>query len=270
MEQWFERESYWDPAGIPPHIDFGNRLDLVRVYPEGRTQPGWGIKEFMNNHNRGAFIPGRAMHFYKKYNQPFAIVMRSVPVICVDIDGKNGGIEMSEVLALPETLAERSKSGNGFHLFYEVPESVWHPVRGYDEFPDLIGLIPGVDIKATGVVYHYPHQRWNSWGLSRIPVSLSALITRASSVRYESRLTRTGVTGLNEEETVILWDQLRQDLEDTRFVEGGRNQRLYAIGAKMFSAGYPGWDNALYDRGLQIGLEIEELSTIIKNIEKYS
>lgn len=269
-KQWFENpDQYQGDEAIPRELRF-ERLSLIRCYPNGKTQPGWGGADYVGNQAKGYFNPVRALKFYDKYNSPFAIVMRSIPFLVVDIDGKNGGIEMANMLDLPPTLAETSKSGNGYHLFYEVPESVWNDERGHAEFPDLIGLIPGVDIKGTGIVYHHPHQRWNSMTPVEAPEELLRLIGRAGEAKRVSRLTKEGVSNMDEDDLVILHDQLRDELFETKFVEGRRNTKLFAIGAKMAAAGYPGWDVALYDRGLEIGIDTDEVTDIITNIEKYT
>ncbi|QNL30304.1 DNA primase/polymerase [Microbacterium phage Mazun] len=269
-KQWFEDDSqYYLARAVPAEIEY-DKLSLIRVYPtSGKTQPGWGATDFMDNYLQNAFNPERAIRFFEKYSAPFGIVMRSVPYIVVDIDGKNGGIPTSRVLNLPETLAETSKSGNGYHLFYRVPDAVWHELRGYDEFPDLIGLIKGVDIKGTGVVYHYPKQRWNGKPIADLPDRLLELLGRARDIKRASRLTREGVNGLDEDEKMLLWDELKESLGKS-IPAGGRNQRLYKIGARMFAADYPHWDAALIERGTALGLESSEIDELIHNITEYS
>ncbi|QNN98050.1 DNA primase/polymerase [Microbacterium phage Fede] len=270
VNQWFEdKEQYYINKALPVEIEY-DKLSLVRLYPSiGKTQPGWNAIEFMENYLLNAFNPERAVRFFEKYSSPFGIVMRSVPYICVDIDGKNGGIETARVLQLPETLAETSKSGNGFHLFYRVPDAVWHDLRGYDEFPDLIGLVPGVDIKGTGVVYHHAKQRWNGKPIVDLPPKMLELLGRARDIKRASRLTREGVSGLDAEELMLLHDELKIALEKP-IPKGTRNQRLYKIGARMFAANYPHWDTALIERGTEVGLESNEIDDLIHNISEYS
>ena len=268
--QWFEDSNqYYLNKAIPTEISY-DKLSLIRVYPStGKTQPGWGGIDFMENYLQNAFSPERAIRFFERYSSPFGIVMRSVPYIVVDIDGKNGGIPTSRVLNLPPTLAETSKSGNGYHLFYLVPDAVWHELRGYDEFPDLIGLVPGVDIKGTGVVYHYPKQRWNGLPIAELPASLYKLLSTARDVKRAARLTREGAQALDDDERMILHDELKEALSKS-VPKGMRNQRLYKIGARMFAADYPHWDTALIERGTQLGLEADEIDELIHNITEYS
>jgi len=268
-KHWFEPiEQYQDAAAIPRQLTY-DKLSLIRVYQSGKTQPGWGGESFVDNYVKNAFDPQRAVKFFDRYSMPFGIVMRSLPFICVDIDGKNGGVETARTLNLPPTFAERSKSGNGYHLFYRVPYTKWNPLRGYDEFPDLIGLIPGVDIKGVGVVFHYVQQRWNELEVAELPVSLATLIGRARDVRRAARITKQGTQSLDAEELLIVHDQLIDDLKG-KFEAGHRNQRLYAIGARMQAAGVPHWDTLVFDRGLEIGLEIGEIEELIRNIETYA
>src|SRR5690606_24699603 len=207
MASWYENEKY-EVDGLPKEISEYPSLALVKNYPNGKTQPGWGAKDFMDNYQKGLFDPKKALHFAEKSGFPYSIVMRSLPMICVDIDGKNGGIETARVLSLPRTLAERSKSGNGYHLFYRIPYPVQDPLRGYAEIPDIVGLIPGVDIKGTGLVYRYAHQRWNRHPILTAPPQLLELMTNASEVRRRARITREGVANLDPDELVIIHDEL--------------------------------------------------------------
>ena len=268
--QWFEEnDQYQMVSSVPQQFNY-DKLSLVKVYPSGKTQPGWGAKDFVVNQERGLFNPDKALEFYDRSGQAFAFVMRSIPLLCVDIDGKNGGIRTAEVLGLSQrTLAERSRSLNGYHLFYRVPYTNWNPLRGYDEFDDIIGLLPGVDIKGTGLVFHYPNQRWNAEDIQLLPPVLADLIGRARDVRRAARITKMGTQDLDEDELVIVHDQLRDELYKKVEV-GNRNNRLYAIGAQMFVTQYPSWDLTLYDRGAELGLSMEEITELIKNIEQYA
>lgn len=271
---WFEEsprtgDPYHNRTPLPDQIKNYPGLALVRIDKDGRTQPGWGANEYMENFKAGAFEPDRALKFYDKYSLPFAVVMRSVPFICVDIDGKNGGLETARLLDLERTMAEKSKSGNGYHLFYRMPYSPFHEKYGYHEFPDLIGLLPGIDIKGTGVVYHYVHQLWNNLDLALCPPSLADVIGQARDVRREYRLSREGVGALDQEELIMLWDQLLDSLAKPVNV-GSRNNRLYQMGAKMLAAGVPFWDQHIQARAEELGLPSTEAMQIIVNIERYS
>src|SRR6188768_2327649 len=243
--QWFEEnDQYQMVSSVPQQFNY-DKLSLVKVYPSGKTQPGWGAKDFVVNQERGLFNPDKALEFYDRSGQAFAFVMRSIPLLCVDIDGKNGGIRTAEVLGLSQrTLAERSRSLNGYHLFYRVPYTNWNPVRGFDEFDDIIGLVPGVDIKGTGLVFHYPNQRWNTEDIQLLPPSLGELIGKVRAIRRATRITRLAAQDLDEDELVMLHDQLTDELNKKVDV-GSRNNRLYAVGAQMCVAGYPSWDLAL-------------------------
>lgn len=268
MPQWFEDNTQYTIPELPAQIGKYPKLSLVRVYQSGKTQPGWGAKDFVENQKKNAFDSDVALNAFHKYSQPFGIVMRALPFICVDIDGKNGGVETARAMNLPRTLAERSKSGNGYHLFYRLPYTNWSDLRGFDEFPDIIGLVPGVDIKGTGIVFHYPNQLWNVLDIELLPPSLAVLIGQVREIKRYARLTREGALNLDEDELVILHDQLREELH-ARMEVGHRNQKLYALGARMFSSRYPSWDIEVFNRGLELGLEISEVSELIKNIETY-
>ncbi|QOC56094.1 DNA primase/polymerase [Microbacterium phage Zhengyi] len=271
--QWFEdKEQYIVDEPVAPQImnEYGERLDLVRLFPSGKTQPGWNNKEFMENHDRGAFAPKRALRFFNRYDMPFGLLMRSVPLVGIDIDGKNGGIETSNALRLTRSLAETSRSGDGFHIVYSVPFTQWNPKTGYSELPDLLGLIPGVDIKGTGLLFHHSSQKWNNLRIAPLPPTLFDLITNTRDSRQLRRLAReVKAPEMDPDDLVIVHDQLKTSLEG-KFPVGGRNQKLFALGAQMRAAAYPHWEKALYERGAQIGLDKEEISSIIKNIDAYA
>jgi hypothetical protein len=61
--QWFEENSqYTEKRAVPAQITY-DKLSLVRVYPNGKTQPGWGAKDFIDNYAKNAFDPERALKF---------------------------------------------------------------------------------------------------------------------------------------------------------------------------------------------------------------
>lgn len=268
--QWFEdNEQYTDETPVPAEIPY-DKLSLIRVHPTvNKTQPGWGAADFMENYLKNAFDPERAVRHFRRYSAPFAFVMRSLPWICVDIDGKNGGVPTARVLNLPPTFAETSKSGNGYHLFYKLSSSQWNELRGYDEFPDVNGLVPGIDIRGTGVVYHFPQQRWNSLPVAELPPSLATLIGRVKEVKRAARLTREGTKNLDEDELIMVWDDLLEALNKP-IQQGMRNARLYKLGARMAAAEYPHWDTELIRRGTEVGLPSDEIDDLIHNISEYS
>jgi len=267
--QWFEDKTQYNiTEALPDQILKDPKLALVRVYDSGKTQPGWGAKEFMLNYERKKFFPELALKKYHKYGEPFALVMRSLPLVCVDIDGKNGGELSARAMFLPPTLGEVSRSGNGYHLFYRVPYTDWNDERGYAEFPDIVGLVPGVDIKGTGLVFHYATQRWNDKDIELLPPTLMSLIGQVRDIKMASRLSREGTQNLDEDELVVVHDMLKTELHG-KIEQGSRNHKLYAIGARMQAAGYPGWSIEVFDRGLELGLEANELRELIRNVELY-
>jgi len=267
--QWFEDHEQYVNRDLPTQLGNWPRASLVKVNSDGTTQKGWGQDDFVRNQEAGHFPVEKSLRLFARYGQPYGIVMRSLPMLCTDIDGKNGGIGTSRVLNLPRTLAERSKGGNGYHLFYSIPYTLWDPVYGYNEIPDIIGLIPGVDIKGTGIVFHYPNQMSNLLDVAPLPPSLHSLVSRAREIRHHARVTRADAENLDDEEKAILWDSLLTKL-NARFAAGNSNNSLYKIGARMFSADYPDWQAEIARRGREIGKDEREISEIIKNIENYA
>ena len=236
---------------------------LVQVFSDGTTDKGWGKDQFIASYHRGAFT---IKHLQK--GEPYAYVMRSANLICIDIDGKNGGIEHATELGwLPATLAEISKSGSGYHLFYLTDDS-WDPKEGFAEYRDQIGIVRGVDIRATGCVYHYPQQRWNGLQLEQLPNHLAKRLQerrRKKKVDIENILK---TLDLGSEETMFLHDNLRDELSKP-IPPGHRNNTLFAIGSQMCIAKMPTWEIAITERARQLHLDDLEITHLIQNIKRY-
>jgi hypothetical protein len=273
MPQWFERNNQYtidDPLG---ERVWGQTLSLVRVDPvEGeedsiQTTSGWGRKKFMENFSQGKFNPKPILREFVDDKFPFGFIMRSVPLLCVDIDGKNGGLQSSPLLNLRPTLAERSKSGNGYHLFYRVVDAEWHELYGYDEFADANGLVPGVDIRAQGIIYHYPQQRWNNLEPAPVPSPVRRLLQQKKEMREIAKARQELV--MDPDDLAIAQEQVLIRLAKP-FRPGTRNNTLFAVGAEMFKYKVPKWQSLLYARGEQIGLDEREIGQIIRNIQNYS
>jgi hypothetical protein len=269
-KQWYEDDrQYVINKPIPLEFEEYGTLSLIRVYSKGGTETGWGAKDWAEQREAGRFDPDRSVRYFEKYQQPFAFVMRSIPFVCIDVDGKNNGQAFTNMLQLPETLAERSKSGNGWHLIYRVPGAAFDSKRGFAEMEDHNGVLPGIDVRGTGAMFHYPNQQWNRTKAADLPMSLYALLENAQRIRHNARLTAGGTLGLSEDELVIVHDRLATQLA-MRAPVGTRNQRLYAIGTQMFASNYPDWEMQIRLRGEQLGLDVDEVEQILENIIKYA
>ncbi len=277
---WMESDSYVDSTPVPLAItdlagDQGPAL--VKVYEDGRTQPGWGLAApgeeggFMPRYAKGEFLPKRALYPYMKKGQPFAFVMRSVNLVALDIDGKNGGLEGAKALGnLPVTLAETSKSGTGYHLFFTTPDDVWNSEAGFAQFSDRIGIRQGVDFRAVGCVYHHDTQRWNNEKPVPLPDYLVDVLTQRQQQQAaaKDRIQKIKESG-DPMETMMMTDQLLDDLKKP-IPAGRRNNTLFAIGQSMKEAEVDGWDILLYDRALQVGLSSLEADKLVANVQRYS
>ena len=182
--QWFESDKYTDDDAISSVLGHAETLQgpkglaLVRVFSEGRTTSGWGLQAlpetatkaarpgFMADYMAGRFDTRVPLGRFRAHGDPFAIVMRSLNMLVLDVDrhlddgGADGFAGITQLGALPPTLAETSKSGDGRHLFYRTPDT-WDEEVGFSMYEDAIGLAPGVDMRINGCVYHYASQRWN-------------------------------------------------------------------------------------------------------------
>ena len=257
----------------------------VEVYENGRTQSGWGLLEpkrspkagkpsFMPRYMRGEFRLRRVVNAYRTRQEPFAYVMRAQALICVDIDGKNGGFDSTLKLGeLPPTLAETSKSGNGVHLFYETDEP-WDDEQGFALFNDHIGLAQGIDLRATGCVYHYHTQRWNDLPVAPLPERLREILTAKKERRQALKIIKPLVITDDMEEDELMAALLQKDTLLKELANplppGSRNNNLFAIGSKLKANGVEGWDNLVYVRALEVGLEVDEADKLVRNIENYA
>lgn len=277
---WWQTDSYDDDVPVPGFVEKlagPNGLALVKAWPDGRTDKGWGLQPppgsddgFMPRYNRGEFNPRRVLYGYNKGKWAFAYIMRSVRLVCIDIDGKNGGLEHASRLgALPPTLSETSKSGDGFHLYYAVDEE-WNLETGYGHLGDRIGIEQGVDIRATGCVYHHSQQRWNHRAPVQLPAHLyEALTARDQKVAASKARIHSVLDSQDELEILMLHDELVSELAK-QIPAGKRNNTLFAIGSQMAEAGVIDWEILLKDRADALGLPTEEADKLVANIQKYA
>ena len=231
MTEWYRGSDQY--TRDTPLEDFEGRtgshgVALVRVYGE-KTQPGWGRALFMRNYTRGFFDPSRIPE-----GSSFALVMRSLRLLCVDIDGKNDGYKEAAKLNLPPTLAETSKSGNGHHLFYAYPDT-WDETDGYAGQPDRVGMWPGIDIKSSGVVFHHPHQLWNEEPIADLPVDVWDMLQKRNKRDALLRVTPSQAREMADEDLKFKRDLLLIELGKSR--TDGRDTSLWRIGASLLNLG---------------------------------
>lgn len=282
---WFETDKYLREQPLPGSIRQlagPKQTALVDVYPDGATTSGWGLLPkgknpgFMQSYMRGKFWPRPRTMAFTKDGAPFAIVMRSVNLIALDLDRHAGGEDgFKSLLTLldgdvPPTLAETSKSGEGRHLFYRVPDDTWDDDKGFARYDDVIGLVPGVDLRATGCVYHHSTQRWNDRPIADLPDKIRDILEdrRTRKATYHQALASAALDP-DDEESVIMHDNLLQELNKP-ITQGKRNATLFGIGSKMHEAGYPDWEKEIERRATEVGIGSGEVAKIISNIQNYA
>jgi len=246
---------------------------LVRTWPDGTTDPGWGMPAFMQKYDTGRFARTREaiLKGYQDEKWAFAFVMRSMRVVCIDIDGKNGGFTgVGKLGMLPYTLAETSKSGNGYHLFYLMTDEEWDEATGFAPFGDRIGLQQGVDLRVTGCVYHYPSQRWNNRWLVELPDHVKTMLKdrQQKAAAQVTNIIKVLDTG-DMEEVLLMHDALIEDLKKP-IPAGRRNNTLFAIGSQLFLAQVENWETLVRDRAMELGLDPGETDKLVRNIAAYS
>lgn len=276
---WWLTDTYTGEHAVPDVFEEASGpqgLGLVKAWPSGLTDPGWGLigsngrDGFIPRYYRGEFNARRVVHGYNRDKWAFAFIMRSLRMVCIDIDGKNGGFDGARHLGmLPPTLSETSKSGNGYHLFYLYEEN-WVTDRGYGELGDRIGIEQGVDVRATGCVYHHKQQRWNDREPVALPVHLKELLLHREQQIHAQTARIISVLASNDPmEVLMMQDTMLDDLAKP-IPAGKRNQTLFAIGSQMEAAQVPDWEDKIRERADQIGLPADEGDKIVANIKRYA
>lgn len=278
---WRKNYQFSIDQAVPKAFHFlagPHGVATVKVYDDGRTQQGWGMlgkkkddgsrgPNFPVQYRRRVFDSRFAVQAHKINRAPFAFVMRSMKLVCIDIDGKNGGFQGALQLGdLPPTLAETSKSGTGYHLFYIVDDE-WDTTEGFAAHEDHIGIVEGVDIRATGCVFHYERQRWNDLPLAPLPEGIRCRLNQKEAARARGRIA-TNQEGMDMDDIIIAEHTLKEELA-APIAAGKRNNTLFAIGSKMRAAGIDGWDDQVHERAVQVGLDHNEADKLVRNIEAY-
>lgn len=270
---WWESDSFDIDEPVPEELvelSGPSGIATVGVHEGGSTQPGWGQVEFMGRYKNNEFRSRSKEFAFRQTGKPFAIVMRSVAAICIDIDGKNNGFEGVKKLGLlPPTLAETSKSGNGLHLFYKSND-VWEPSLGYNMFPDFVNIAPGVDIRAIGCVYHYQQQRWNNRTAAELPAAVADMLNQKQQIKQAFASTKVVASdeGVDEVDIAMHHAKLLEDLR-APIPAGNRNNTLFAIGSQMMQSEYPNWEDEVRKAALAAGLDAAEVYKLVGNITKY-
>jgi hypothetical protein len=268
---WWLSELYSKSSLLPPvpieALAGPHGPAYVQVYPNDSTAPGWGEELFMPKYIKRAFSSRRAEVVYTRNDTPFALVMRSMSMVCIDIDGKNDGFQSAAGLILPPTLAETSKSGNGFHLFYTVDDT-WDPQLGFAKVRDKIGFMQGIDLRGTGCVFHYPQQQWNTRQPVPLPAHMHDKLNERPSLEKSIQAIQVVLDSDDPVEVAIMQDNVASRLT-APIPQGRRNNTLFAIGAEMNRAQIVGWEKQVYERALDVGLAQDEVEKLIRNIRNY-
>lgn len=281
-QPWWMRDQYDDGTPVPERLqEHGGPegIALVRAWKDGKTDPGWGLRKpdegessgFMWRYHHGAFARIPIVFGFQQRRWNFAFVMRSLRLVCIDIDGKNGGLTHAGKLGmLPYTMAETSKSGDGYHLFYATSEDMWDSERGFTKYADRIALEQGVDLRATGCVYHHVGQKWNRRPIAELPDHLKKRLTDHSQRAAAQATAIIKILDAGDDtEVVLMQDALLTDLQKP-IPAGRRNNTLFAIGQQMKLAQTPGWEKHLFDRATQVGLDTDEANKLVSNVRKYN
>lgn len=276
---WKDKSQYTSEVSIPEGMveEAGpNGIALVRLWDSGQTSSGWGLTSrdgspaFLEKYDTDGFNPRRVLYGYERDKWAFAFVMRSMNIVAIDIDGKNGGLDHAEELLMgaPKTLAETSKSGNGFHLFYRTDDE-WDPTAGFGAYEDHIGIVQGVDIRGVGCVYHHKPQRWNGEQIAELPKHIADRLKHKAMQRKMAHINIAKVLDTqDEEEILIMHDDIMSELAKP-IPAGKRNTTLFAIGTKMKLAQVTDWETHLEKRADEVGLGANEIEKLVRNVQQY-
>ena len=282
QQPWWLTDNYDQDIMVPSAFTKAagpHGVALVKAYSDGRTQAGWGLigpkdqdgepsDGFVVRYQKKQFDQRKAAFAYRKIGQPFAFIMRSMRIICIDIDGKNDGFIGAKKLGnLPATLAETSKSGNGYHLFYTTDED-WNLDEGFGQFADHVGLEQGVDIRSIGCVYHHTTQRWNTRAIAPLPNWLAEILRDRKTRRTGDLVRITKVKREGDEFEMLMMQTELVDELNKPIKSGSRNNTLFAIAMKMKAAGVPDWEDLVMDRGTQVGLDLTEIARLVANVQR--
>jgi hypothetical protein len=278
-DPWWKTDNYALDIPIPADLIAASGPTGIAIVPSwdnGSTGRGWGMKSkdggptFMELYPKKHFMAGKTILGYNKDMWNFAFIMRSMRVLAIDIDGKNGGIEAAPGFLgnCPPTLAETSKSGTGLHLFYLTPDT-WDPAKGFGMFDDFNGVAQGVDIRDTGCVYHHKAQRWNGRPMVALPDHITQQLAAKRKYRIDARAAAVVDTStMTTDEVLMAHEHLLEELAK-QIPVGMRNTTLYAIGAQLAVAEVDGWEDHITKKGEDIGMPDEEVNKIIRNIIAY-
>lgn len=282
---WWMTDDYAEENPIPPGMEEHagpHGIALVKTNQAGATTPGWGLKErtdeqtgkvipgFMVNYASGKFAPKKYLAAHQSLGTPFAFIMRSLNIVAIDIDGKNGGVENAEsfLLGAPQTLAETSKSGTGVHLFYST-SLPWDVTIGFGQYADHNGVTQGVDVRGAGCIYHHNTQRWNNRPIAPLPDHLAQTLIRKVQSREAYRVEQGLLDQMDDIDKLLLQESLLAELKKP-IPPGKRNESLFGLGSKLFSSQIPNWAELLEEKALDVGLDPEEVARIIRNIQRYT
>jgi len=270
---WWRTDQYYIDEPVPVILNDlagPNGVALVKAYDDGKTTGGWGDDRFMASYQADEFNQRRVLYGYTRGKHAFAFVMRSLRLLCLDIDGKNGGLEHAKKLgALPPTMSETSKSGDGYHLFYLLDQE-WDAQLGFGSVHDRIGIEQGVDIRATGCVYHHDTQRWNGRAPVALPKYLEDLLRAKQQQRqHQAQHVAAVINSQDETEILLMRDALMTDLAKP-IAAGKRNNTLFAIGQQMKTAQIADWPALIEKRADEVGLDVAETEKLVANIQRFN
>ena len=262
---WFETH---DQYTHPPESMIDPNWPIIPLSSQGKPCEKYGDGKWREPQFKPSIDPGLLKRFQ------YALHMMDTPLLCVDIDRHNndGVATLADwrerfSAALPPTLATRSKSGRGYHLFYLKPDDLHRDVIGLSTRP---GARPrestGIDIRAWGLVAFCTRETERTIvattnGLTPVecPVWLAYLIRQ--NTPPPSRPAPSNTTGISPFRSGCPRDCA------SPVTEGQRNNEIHRWGFGL-SFSYVDWADHIRHRGRISGLDDREIERMITSIKQ--
>jgi hypothetical protein len=270
---WFECDDY--TAGrYSPLLKEGIEVIACNQTNGIPVEKGFGVNDWK---------PGKFKATKEKVvGKDHALLMKSINVLCVDIDGKNGGMDNLHKLGyLPPTLAEISRSGTGYHLYYSLTDAQ-NSTFSMD-FAGKSALATGVDIKTQGLVFQAvatsKHQMYNARQLSLIPDSLANLVELNTIKKQKARVFFKSPQGLKELEKKRQaqpkdewdWSSLGTPCSGyclSPIPQGMRNDSLYTFGLAKMANGETDWEKHMGHAARKSNIPNDELGVLVGQVKR--
>lgn len=253
-EAWYEDLGQYDKpvSGFP----LPRQSCAVLTYEKGGTTTGWRQGGWRDNSKLAVYPDANSnLRRFVTANR-WGLIMESTGLCCIDIDDHSGqrmGFKSISHFDMPPTLAKRSRSGKGRHLYYWLPKNL--------KPADYIGILPEVDFKGKGITFFVKDMTLHN-GLP--PVYLPdgfARLVQSTQKKTEEKTKAMFVDAKNGLQRMDCPSGCYEPIPP-----GTRNDTLNAWGFGLMCNDWPNWDQHVVHRGKLSGMPDFEIETIVRSI----